>query len=342
MSCSLRWMLIFVVICGMCMPAFPARDTILHRWGLVPEGQDVPDFHFLNAGIAVGGESECRGVVFMIGNNTEKDLWIERFLIGSNLLTFDLKDKQKGIGIYAGPDKCYTVIPANTWSIEYRSFEEIKKNLLLQNWTIPFCTMFWTFYGLNSEMDIGLGKIYFIAADPQEPYDFSSRFDDPDSVNLKIAKVVDDEHYSFAAIISNNTRNDIVIDDFRSGDTRLKIRFPDGKEYVFPGKAGAKKLTVPAGNSVYQFFNLEEVLRSGDDCSMENLRYGISELSLELHVADGSTRSAALPLVVFAPDSPVMKDDSRYLMESAPSEEIFRNNAFVPSKFLQLLPGQRR
>lgn len=155
------------------------------------------------------------------------------------------------------------------------------------DWENDFAAFYW-FLSDNSRLIVLKEHVYLWKTNEKNlNVDFSSQYDQKDSLNFKIAKLIDGKCLSFAFIVSNDTKDTVTLPGFYSIGNSLKIKFPDGKIFVYkPNSALLAPLTLPPGKSEYIKFDLQEMLTKSDGFSMENFNYGMSELSWEVELPD--------------------------------------------------------
>ncbi len=146
--------------------------------------------------------------------------------------------------------------------------------------------------------------------------DFRSQYDQKDALNFKIAKLLDGKCLSFAFIASNNTSTAATLPGFHSSSNRLKVKFPDGKTFVYQPSATAKDLTLSPGKSEFVKFDLEDLLSQTKEFSMDNFNYGISELIWEIELPDKTVVTRQFKLLKTKnPLPPEAKTGKGYIMD---------------------------
>ena len=163
-----------------------------------------------------------------------------------------------------------------------------------------------------------LNYIYFWVVDgkQKETYNFTSKFNKKNAVNFKIAKLVGVKNpYAFAFIVSNNTAKKVEISDFYSENSRLKVKFPDGGEFIYQPKKDFKDIELGAGKSKFVKFDILKLLKESNEFSEKDFNYGISELIWEIKLEEDKVQKYTFKLLKTEKTwSKITKTDKGYKM----------------------------
>lgn len=150
-----------------------------------------------------------------------------------------------------------------------------------------FGTLLWTVTSIGKPAKLNEFIYFWNPKIKPDEFNFKSQYDRENSLNLKIAKLMDGKSLSFAFIATNSKKESVKLSNFFTSKNVLKLKFPDGKifSYMINDK-NTEELLLEPGKSRYIKFNIAEILDKQTGWSMKNFNYGISELIWELELPD--------------------------------------------------------
>jgi len=215
----------------------------------------------------------------------------------SNKLLFSFPKGQKNIFIFCSNPSFFIELGSNKkiiWSYNFKSALDYSFT-----WHSDFASLQWDIS--NSKYEFGVtNHIYIWKVDgkKKQSYNFASKFDKRDALNFKIAKLVGVKNpYAFAFIASNNTAKKVEIPDFYSKNSRLKVKFPNSREFVYTPKKEPENIELAAGKSKFVKFDISKLLKKSDEFSLEDFNYGISELIWEIKLNDDKVQKYTFKLL---------------------------------------------
>ena len=150
-----------------------------------------------------------------------------------------------------------------------------------------FATLLWTVTSIGKPAKLNEFIYFWNPKIKPDEFNFQSQYDRDDSLNFKIAKLMDGKSLTFAFIVTNSKKESVKLSNFFTSKNVLKLKFPDGKifSYMINDK-NTEELLLEPGKSKYIKFNIAEILNKQTDWSMKNFNYGISEIIWELELPD--------------------------------------------------------
>jgi len=165
-------------------------------------------------------------------------------------------------------------------------------------WKANFATLHWFFSFYDSTFAISENVFLWKINDKNQKNIFLSKFDKKDSLNFKIAKLIGvNSPYAFAFIVSNNTSKDVELPGFYSESCCLKVKFPDGKEFIYQLAEAPKNIKLAPGESQFVKFDITELLKNSKKFTLDNFNYGVSELIWEVKLLDGTIEKRTFKLL---------------------------------------------
>ncbi|UDQ98892.1 hypothetical protein AAEX28_02100 [Lentisphaerota bacterium WC36G] len=219
---------------------------------------------------------------FILKNKRHKSIFINNFNMNGNGLTMHFMTKHKYPFIFY-------VDPANFMKLENN--KKLMWSYNLKNgmfysfkWYSNFASLQWGVGEYKSKFRSTIHTyIWKVDGKKAITYNFASKFDKKDALNFKIAKLIGVKNpYAFAFIASNNTSKKAEIPDFYSEKSRLKVKFPNGDEFVYKPKKEFKNIELAVGKSKFVKFDILKLLKESNEFSKEDFNYGISELIWEI------------------------------------------------------------
>ncbi len=132
----------------------------------------------------------------------------------------------------------------------------------------------------------------------------------------KIAKLLDGKDLTFAFVASNTTKKTITIPDLLTQNSKIKIKFPDGKIFTYFDKSkGLNTLRLKPGESKYIKFDIYKLLDKTNEFSPDSFNYGMSELIWEVTMPDKSIVTNSFYLLKTEKPLPEIAKTKGYLMD---------------------------
>ncbi|MDD2479111.1 MAG: hypothetical protein PHS31_04395 [Victivallaceae bacterium] len=228
--------------------------------------------------------------LFVFKNDSNKNYITSEFCINLNMIYFCKDNEFIPMGIFEKPNIDLNLKKKTQylWKLsinENKIFKDSAFNVIL--WSLSF----------NNNNETSLTYLWKID-DKNQSRGFSSRFDERNSLNFKIAKLIGvNSPYSFAFIASNNTSRDVELPGFYSESCCLKVKFPDGKEFIYQLAEAPKNIKLAPGESQFVKFDITELLKNSKKFTLDNFNYGVSELIWEVKLLDGTIEKRTFKLL---------------------------------------------
>ncbi|UDQ98894.1 hypothetical protein AAEX28_02110 [Lentisphaerota bacterium WC36G] len=250
--------------------------------------------------IAYNVSEKNNSLIFILKNNEKENLFIDN--IDCNRNASKLINRKKvytGLLVNRGSQ---IVFPNNSnllwisdekflvklWN-DYGKHKHINNNFIALNWNFssPWSKK------MGTKSHIYLCK----SLNKANNTDFITMLDKKDAINLKIAKVMDGKNLDFALIISNNTKHSVVVPNFFSEKSKLRLNFSNDDELIYHEKNKDNDFfKLNTGESKFIRINLMELFKK-QDLTIEDFNGGITKLIWELQLSDKKTVKTVFNLV---------------------------------------------